>query len=96
VESNALSNVSRAAQPARKSPVQIRFEILEFLFYNTRGHSRTSLWRRATQLSYDDFQKYLEYLKTKGFVEESDEGIRLSLQGREVYVKLRETLPSIL
>jgi predicted transcriptional regulator len=76
--------------------VQIRFEILEFLFYNLGPHSKTSLWRRATQLSYDDFQKYLEYLKGKGFVDESDEGIRLSNEGRSVYVKLREALPSIL
>jgi len=76
--------------------VEIRFEILEFLFYNAGKHSRTSLWRRATQLSYDDFQKYLDFLKVKGFVEESDDGIRLSVEGRDVYVKLRDTLPSIL
>ena len=76
--------------------MEIRFEILEFLFYNAGIHSRTSLWRRATQLSYDDFQKYLEYLKGKGYVEESDEGVRLSTGGRDVYVKLRETLPSLL
>jgi predicted transcriptional regulator len=76
--------------------VEIRFEILEFLFYNAGIHSRTSLWRRATQLSYDDFQKYLDYLKRKGYVEESDEGIRLSTAGKDVYVKLRETLPSLL
>ena len=76
--------------------MEIRFEILEFLFYNAGTHSRTSLWRRATQLSYDDFQKYLDYLKRKGYVEESDEGIRLSTAGKDVYVKLRETLPSLL
>jgi len=76
--------------------VEIRFEILEFLFYNAGAHSRTSLWRRATQLSYDDFQKYLDYLKGRGYVEESDEGIRLSTAGKDVYVKLRETLPSLL
>jgi len=76
--------------------VQIRFEILEFLFYNAGTHSRTNLWRHATQLSYDDFQKYLEYMKSKGLVEESTEGIRLAQAGKEVYLKLRETLPSIL
>ena len=76
--------------------MEIRFEILEFLFYNAGVHSRTSLWRRATQLSYDDFQKYLDYLKGKGYVEEVDEGIRLSNAGKEVYMKLRETLPSLL
>ena len=94
-ESNAL-NVDKPNLPSRKSPVQIRFEILEFLFYNAGKHSRTSLWRHATQLSYDDFQKYLEYLKGKSYVEESSDGIRLSPQGKEVYLKLRESLPSIL
>jgi predicted transcriptional regulator len=91
-----LGSTNKAPQPSRKSPVQIRFEILEFLFYNAGAHSRTSLWRHATQLSYDDFQKYLDYLKSKGFLQESVEGIRLSAEGRNVYVKLRETLPSIL
>ena len=86
----------KASRPVRKSPVQIRFEILEFLFYNAGAHSRTNLWRRATQLSYDDFQKYLEYLKSKGLVEESPDGLRLAQAGKEVYLKLRETLPSIL
>jgi predicted transcriptional regulator len=83
-------------QPARKSAVQIRFEILEYLFYNAGPHTRTSLWRHATQLSYDDFLKYLEYLKQKGFVEESEGEIQLTLPGKEIYAKLRETLPSIL
>jgi predicted transcriptional regulator len=86
----------KTPRPARKSPVQIRFEILEFLFYNAGAHSRTNLWRRATQLSYDDFQRYLEYMKSKGLVEESSEGLRLAQAGKEVYLKLRETLPSIL
>ncbi len=93
--SNALSD-NKTAQRGRKSPVEIRFEILEFLFYNAGKHSRTSLWRHATQLSYDDFQKYLDFLKGKGYVEESEEGIRLSVEGKSVYVKLRDTLPSIL
>jgi len=91
-----LSDVSKVSLRGRKSPVEIRFEILEFLFYNVGAHSRTSLWRRATQLSYDDFQKYLDFLKGKGYVEESEEGVRLSIEGKNVYVKLRETLPSIL
>ena len=91
-----MSDVNKTTQPSRKSPVQIRFEILEYLFYNAGSHSRTSLWRRATQLSYDDFQRYLDYLKRKGFIEESDDGIHLSNEGRNVYVSLRETLPSIL
>jgi len=76
--------------------VQIRFEILEYLYYNAGPHSRTSLWRHATQLSYDDFQRYLSYLEEKGYLDESDGAIRLSTKGKDVYVKLRETLPSIL
>jgi len=83
-------------QAARKSPVQIRFEILEFMFYNPGPHTRTSLWRHATQLSYDDYLKYLQHLKEKGFVEESEGEVRLTPSGKEVYTKLRETLPSIL
>lgn len=83
-------------QLGRKSPVQIRFEILEYLFYNAGPHSKTSLWRHATQLSYDDFQKYLEYLRQKEFIEEFNGEIRLASLGRELYLKLRETLPSIL
>ena len=83
-------------QPARKGPVQIRFEILEYLFYNVGPHSKTSLWRHATQLSYDDFLKYLEYMKQRGFIVESEAEIRLTPSGKEIYNKLRETLPSIL
>jgi predicted transcriptional regulator len=88
--------MNKISQRGRKSPVEIRFEILEFLFYNAGPHSRTSLWRRATQLSYDDFQKYLDFLKGKGYVRESEEGVSLSVEGKNVYVKLRDTLPSIL
>jgi predicted transcriptional regulator len=84
------------SNPAKKSPVQIRFDILEFLYYHAGPHSRTSLWRHATQLSYDDFHKYIVYLEDKGLVEESQEGIRLTLGGKDLYLKLRETLPSIL
>ena len=91
-----MSDAGKVSHPVRKSPVQIRFEILEFLFYNAGAHSRTNLWRRATQLSYDDFQKYLEFMKNKGLIEESNEGLRLAPPGKDVYLKLRETLPSIL
>ena len=96
MESRLSEKAKKTAQSSRKSPVQIRFEILEFLFYNAGPHSRTSLWRHATQLSYDDFQKYLEYLKERGFLEETEGSIHLSTEGKNVYVKLRETLPSIL
>ena len=91
-----LLGAERKPRLVRKSAVQIRFEILEYLFYNAGPHTRTSLWRHATQLSYDDFLKYLEYLRQKGFVEESEGEIRLTLPGKEIYNKLRETLPSIL
>jgi predicted transcriptional regulator len=91
-----MSDGSKASRPVRKSPVQIRFEILEFLFYNAGPHSRTNLWRHATQLSYDDFQKYLDYMKSKALVVESVDGLRLAAAGKEVYLKLREILPSIL
>jgi len=47
-------------------------------------------------LSYDDFQRYLEFLKGKGFIEELEGEIRLSVEGKNVYTKLREILPSIL
>jgi predicted transcriptional regulator len=89
-----MTNPARAEHSSRKSVVQIRFEILEFLYYN-RVNARTELWRHATRLSYDDFQKYLEYLKAKGFVEEKERTIILSTAGREVYMKLKEALPSI-
>jgi hypothetical protein len=39
----------------RKGAVQIRFEILEYLFYNREPQPRTYVWRKATSLSYDDF-----------------------------------------
>ena len=59
---------------ARKGAVQIRFEILEYLFYNSKPQPRTYVWRRATSLSYDDFLKHLSYLKEKGLVNETSEG----------------------
>jgi len=76
--------------------VQVRFEILEFLFQHAGAHARTSLWRRATQLSYGDFQKHLAQLEEKRLVEESESGLRLTALGAEAYRKLCEALPSIL
>jgi len=35
-------------------------------------------------------------MKSKGLIEESPEGLRLAAAGKDVYMKLRETLPSIL
>lgn len=81
----------------RKGPVQIRFEILEYLFYNRKPQPRTYVWRRATSLSYDDFLKHLAYLVEKGLVKETSEGrCRLTKDGRAIYVELRKSLPSIL
>jgi hypothetical protein len=47
---------------ARKGSVQIRFEILEHLYYNPKPQPRTHVWRKATTLSYDDYQKHVAYL----------------------------------
>jgi len=72
----------------RKGAVQIRFEILEYLFYNRRPQPRTYVWRRATSLSY---------LKEKNLVEETDEGqCLLTEKGRNIYNELCNALPSIL
>jgi len=38
----------------RKGVVQIRFEILEFLYYHTTSQIRTYIWRKATILSSID------------------------------------------
>lgn len=81
----------------RKGAVQIRFEILEFLFYNSKPQLRTYIWRKATNLSYDDFLKYLAYLQEKDLVEGTKDGYyRLTAKGRETYIELRKLLPSIL
>ena len=82
---------------ARKGAVQIRFEILEHLYYNRKPQPRTYVWRRATSLSYDDFLKHLSYLVEKSFIKETDEGhYLLTKEGIEIYVELRKSLPSIL
>jgi predicted transcriptional regulator len=82
---------------ARKGVVQIRFEILEYLYYNPQTQPRTHVWRRATTLSYDDFQKHLAYLIEKGLVVEGEDGeCSITLDGRSIYEKLRSVLSSIL
>lgn len=81
----------------RKGAAQIRFEILEFLFYNSGPQLRTHVWRKATSLSYDDFLKHLSYLKEKELVKETDDGCcQLTIKGRELYNELWKFLPSIL
>ena len=82
---------------AKKGVVQIRFEILEYLYYNPEPQPKTHIWRKATTLSYDDFLKHLEYLKDKGLMTEDEEGdSTISNEGREVFNKLRQVLPSLL
>ena len=81
----------------RKGAVQIRFEIMEYLFFNREPQPRTYVWRKATSLSYDDFLKHLSYLKGKNLVKETYEGhCLLTDKGRNIYVELRKSLPSIL
>jgi len=77
--------------------VQIRFEILEYLYYDPKPQQRTRIWRKATTLSYDDFLKHLAYLKEKGLIiEDEDSNFYISKEGRGVYDKLKRVLPSIL
>jgi len=81
----------------RKGSVQIRFEILEYLFFAAKNPLRTHVWRKATDASYADFLKHLLYLKEKGFIDETSEGqIQLTPQGRKIYLTLRDALPSLL
>lgn len=81
----------------RKGAAQIRFEILEFLFFNAKPQLRTKVWRKSTNLSYDDFLKHLAFLVDKNLVRETDEGgCFLTAEGRRVYLELRKSLPSIL
>jgi predicted transcriptional regulator len=81
----------------RKNAVQIRFEILEYLFFNSKPQLRTVIWRKSTNLSYDDFLKHLIFLKEKKMVNETPEGFcSLTKEGREIYIELRKSLPSIL
>jgi predicted transcriptional regulator len=81
----------------RKNAVQIRFEILEYLFFNNKAQLRTVVWRKSTSLSYDDFLKHLLYLEEKKLVKESVEGhCGLTEEGRRLYIELRKSLPSIL
>lgn len=81
----------------RKGAVQIRFEILEFLYYASKPQLRTHIWRKATTLAYDDFLKHLSYLEEAGLLEDVGDGrYRLTRKGRKIYDDLRKSLPSIL
>jgi predicted transcriptional regulator len=55
---------------SRKSAVQIRFEILEYLFFNSKNQLRMTVWRKSTNLSYDDFLKHLTFLEEKQLVKD--------------------------
>ena len=81
----------------RKSPLQVRFEILEYLYYSPEPQLRTYIWRKATDLAYDDFVKHLNILIEKNLVEEQGEGAyEITEQGRALYTKLRDALPTLL
>ena len=81
----------------RKSAVQIRFEILEYLFFNSKPQLKTIIWRKSTNLSYDDFLKHLTYLEEKNLVKQTPDGFStLTEEGRRLYIELRKSLPSIL
>lgn len=82
---------------ARKGSVQIRFEILEYLYFAPVVQPRTHVWRKATTLSYDDFLKHLAYLSGKGFVmDQMDEGVTITKSGREIYDRLRDAIGGLL
>ena len=81
----------------RKSAVQIRFEILEYQFFNSKPQLRTVIWRKSTNVSYDDFLKHLAFLEEKKLIKETPEGYcMLTDEGRKLYIELRKSLPSIL
>jgi predicted transcriptional regulator len=80
----------------RKSAVQIRFEILEYLFFNSKAQLRTIIWRKSTNLSYDDFLKHLMFLEEKKLIKEAEGYCSLTDEGRKLYIDLRKSLPSIL
>ncbi|MCW4009279.1 MAG: winged helix-turn-helix domain-containing protein [Candidatus Bathyarchaeota archaeon] len=81
----------------RKGAVQIRFEILEFLFFADKPQLRTHVWRKATDVSYDDFLKHLTFLKEKNFVKDTPDGqLLIAAEGRKIYADLRDSLPSLL
>jgi len=80
----------------RKSGVQIRFEISEYIFFNGKNQLRTTVWRKSTNVSYDDFLKHLMFLEEKQLVKEIEGFCMLTEEGRALYLDLRKSLPSIL
>jgi predicted transcriptional regulator len=87
----------RGMAKSRKSAVQIRFEILEYLFFNSKPQLRTVIWRKSTNVAYDDFLKHLAFLEEKKLLKETPDGnCNLTEEGRRIYLELRKSLPSIL
>ena len=43
---------ARLMPAAREGAVKIRFEVLEYLYYNPEPQPRTHIWRKATSMSY--------------------------------------------
>ena len=80
----------------RKGIVQIRFEILEYLYFNPQPQPRTHVWRKATTLSYDDFVKHLDGLIEKELVSDIEGNLKISKKGKETYDKLNQVLFTIL
>lgn len=80
----------------RKGIVQIRFEILEYLYYNSQPQPRTHVWRKATTLSYDDFIKHLDGLIEKELVYDIEGELKITRKGKETYDKLKQVLYTIL
>ncbi|RLE74252.1 MAG: hypothetical protein DRJ44_07740 [Thermoprotei archaeon] len=78
----------------RKGPVEIRFELLEELYYAGGAMKKTHLWRR-TNMSYDDFIKHVSFLVEKGLVEVCEEGFKISEKGMEIYEKLKDYIASL-
>ncbi len=92
-----MSGAPKRMGKIRKSSVQIRFEILEYLFFNSKNQLRTGVWRKSTNLSYDDFLKHLLFLEERKLVRETSEGYcSLTDEGRKLYLELSKSLPSIL
>ncbi len=81
---------------ARRGLVQIRFEILEYLYYEIEPQPKTHIWRRVTTMSYDDFQKHHAYLIEKRLITKQKKGkLKITEEGRNIFDKLRTILLSI-
>ena len=57
---------------------------------------RTHVWKKATDLSYDDFIKHTNILKEKALVEEKEGKYVLTEKGRITYSKLKDFFPALM